>query len=74
MVPHYLIWMTTTRSKLIGMRAQGREGMQTSHKWHRKWICHLTPHLLPPHCLGPTPRTLLKGNGGGKGEQIQGEP
>ncbi len=27
-----------------------------------------------PLLLGSCPRTLLKGNGGGKGEQIQGEP
>ena len=41
MDPFYLIWMTMTRSKLAGMRAQERVVMQTSHKWQRRWICHL---------------------------------
>ena len=51
-----------------------RSNADVSQIWQRRWIWCLTPHLLHPHCLGPAPRTLLQRNGGGKGEQIQGEP
>ena len=61
-----------TRSKLVGTSAQECNA-DVSQMAKEMDMWPYSPRLFPPHYLGPTPRTLLKGNrGGGKENKYRG--